>query len=182
MSTEQFQMYEDPKPDAPESQMLVKDISQYLSGLAKISKSGKACNPVLSESLRHVVRALRPYSDCPVHELASTLRGARPASHRKPPVRKPRPSLPMDLESLLLEDIEELLNDDGFTIDQLAELGFRRFGISGSSLLRARKADVLSFIRAAVEHERSLDVIAEQARKSGEARAHGPRLSANTKR
>ena len=171
MSTEQFKLNEEPKPDAPESQVLVRDVSQYLSGLARINESGKTGNPVLSESLRHIVRALHPYSDCPVHELARTLKGARSATYRKPSVRKTKASLPPDLESLRLEDIEEILNDDGYTKAQLAELGCRRLGIPPSSLQKLRKADGLSSIRAAIEHEKSLDVISRQAQKSGEARA-----------
>ena len=171
MSTEQLQLNEEPKPDVPESQLLVRDVSRYLSDLAKLNEPGKTGNPVLSESLRHVVRALRPYSNCPVHELASTLKGARSESYRKPSVRKTKASLPPDLESLRLEGIEEILNDDGYTKAQLAELGFRRLGISPSSLQRLRKADALSSIRVAIEHEKSLDAISRQAQKSGEARA-----------
>ena len=171
MSAEQLQLNEDLKPDAPESQILVRDVTRYLSGLARINESGKIGSPVLSEGLRHVVRALRPYSNCPIHELASTLKREMPASHRKPSVQKTKASLPPDLESLRLEDIEEILNDDGYTKAQLAELGFRRLGISSSSLQRLRKADALSSIRAAIEHEKSLDVISRQAQKSGKARA-----------
>ena len=174
MSTEQLQLNEEPKPDAPDCQILVKDVTRYLSGLARINESGMIGNPVLSEGLRHVVRALRPYSNCPVHELAITLKGASSASFRKPSVQKTKASLPPDLESLRLEDIEEILNDDGYTKAQLAELGFRRLGISSSSLERLRKADALSSIRAAIEHEKSLDVISRQAQKSGAIRAPSP--------
>ena len=171
MSTEQLKLSEEPKPDPHESQILVRDVSRYLSGLARLNESGMADNPVLSESLRYVVNALRPYSNCPVHELASTLKKARSASYRRSSVHKTKASLPTDLESLRQEDIERILNDQGYTKVQLAELGFQRLGISRSSLQRLRKEDVLESIRAAMEHEKSLAVISQQARKSGQTRA-----------
>ena len=171
MRTGQLKLNDETKPDSHESQMLVRDVSRYLSGLARLNESGKTGNPVLSESLRYIVDALRPYSTCPVHELAATLRKTKSANNRQSSVGKTKASLPPDLESLRHEEIESILNDHGYTKVQLAELGFRRLGIPRSSLERLRKADVLVSIRAAMEHEKSLDVISQQAQKSGVLRA-----------
>ena len=171
MRIEQHKLNEERELNTHESQLLVRDVSRYLSGLARLNESGKTGNPDLSEGLRHVVDALRPYSTCPVHELTNVLKKSKSINTRRSTVRKTKVNLPPDLESLHQEDIEKILNDDRYTKAQLAELGFRRFGISRSSLERLRKAEALMSMRAAVEHEKSLDVISRQARKSGKARA-----------
>lgn len=101
---------------------------------------------------------------------------------RRPPVRrrgsprvsassrKPKRTLPTGLERLSYEEVEGILDDDGYTKRQIAELGFRRFGIPEKSLLHSRKYDAVTSVRDAVANERILDAIARQARKAGAAR------------
>ena len=154
-----------------ENQILVRDVSRYLLGLAKLSESGKVGNPEFSEALRHVVDALRLYNSCPVQELASMLKEAKSSKRHKTSLRKPKATLPTNLESLRRREIEEILANESYTKDQVAELGFRCFGISRAKLRGLRKKDALNSVRAALENEKSLDVISEMARKAGKARA-----------
>ena len=154
-----------------ENQILVRDITRYLSGLARLSESGKIGNPEFSEALRNVVDALRLYNSCPVPELASMLREAKFAKRHRISLRKPKATLPANLESLRRGEIEDVLSNDSYTKDQVAELGFRRFGISRAKLKGLRKEDALNSVRVALENEKSLDVISEMARKAGKARA-----------
>ncbi len=160
-----------PELGAREDQILVRDISRYLSSLARLNELDKTGNLDLSEGLRQLVQALRPYAVCPVHELDSTLKEARVTNNRRVPQRQLRAILPPNLESIRKEDVEDILKDNRYTKSQVAELGFQRFGISRSTLERLRKEDALRSVRAALEHEKSLDVISRQARKSGKARA-----------
>ena len=158
------------KPDLHETPILVRDVSHYLSGLAELHDSGKIGNPELSEGLRQIAAALRHYADCPVHELANTIK-PQPASRRKATVRKPKVTLPPNLEYLQQDTIDEILAGDDYTKAQIAELGFQRFGISKSMLLHLRKEDAKRSVRSALENERTLDVISKMARKAGKARA-----------
>ncbi len=158
-------------PDTPEGQVLVDDIVRYLSGLARLHSEEKTGNSELSRGLRCLVRALRPYSDSPISELSFALSQEIQPSNAKGSHRKPRATLPPDLESLGQSEINRILEDDRYTKQQVAELGSRRFGISRSKLERLRKEDALQSVRAALEHELSLDVISEEARKGGMARA-----------
>ena len=171
MKDSQLELNGKPQRADRDNQMLVRDISRYLTRLARLNELEKTGNPDLSEGLRQVVDALRLYATCPVHELASTLKEAKSTNTRRVPLRKIKVNLPPNLESMCKEDIEKILNDDRFTKAQVAELGFQRFGISRSTLERLRKEDALRSVRAALEHEKSLDVISRQARKSGTARA-----------
>ena len=86
--------------------------------------------------------------------------------------RRPRADLPRDLESLCQEDVERIIDDGSYTKRQLAELGFRRFGISRSSLIHLRKEDAVNSVRAALRNERTLDVISEMAQRAGRARTN----------
>ncbi len=99
------------------------------------------------------------------------LRELPPRRSSKPSHRKPKEALPPDLDSLGLEVVEEILSDENYTKQQLAELGYRRFGISRSHLTRLRKNDALASIRAALANERALDVIEVEASRVGRARS-----------
>ena len=169
MRNSQSRFRDDSTPDAQE--VLVDDIVRYLSGLATLHSEEKTGNPKLSRGLRHLARALRPYSNSPISELSVALSQKVGPSNVRAAPRRPQAKLPTDLESLGQSEIERILKDDRYTKQQVAELGSRRFGISRSKLERLRKADALQSIRVALEHELSLDVISEEARKGGMARA-----------
>lgn len=161
------------KLDTHENQLLVRDVVRHMSGLAKLYADKKTGNPELSEGLRQVAEALRPYSAYSVHELVPTLKEAKHLAleGHKASARKKRTPLPPNLEGLNKKDIENILSDESYTKVQIAELGSRRFGIPKAMLERLRKEDALMSVRAALENEKSLDVISQVARRSGKTRA-----------
>lgn len=85
--------------------------------------------------------------------------------------RKSKRTLPPGLERLSYEEVERILDDDGYTKRQIAELGFRRFGIPEKFMLHSRKYEAVTSVRDAVMNERILDEISEQAHKAGRARS-----------
>ena len=74
------------------------------------------------------------------------------------------------LESLSQEEVAQILDDPGSTKQLVAELGFRRFGMSRPALARLSKQAARDSVRSALENEKILEVISQQARKSGAAR------------
>lgn len=169
MRNGQLKLSGDPKTGAHEDRILVRDVVRHLSGLAKLHADEKVGNPALSEGLRQIANALRPYAACPVDELDSALREMRVAQKRPP--KKAKATLPPNLESIDKDGIEKVLSDESYTKSQIAELGYKRFGISKSMLARLSKEDALISIRAALDNERDIDVISQVARESGKARA-----------
>lgn len=175
------------------------DVARYLHVLARTHQDMKTGNPALSGELRRLSEMLRPHGRRPISELAITDKGSelpfvrqpgvpptglengKPASrkHRESnrgstsvaPLRTHHPTLPDNLKSLSREEVEEILEDDRLTKQQIAELGHARFGISRSSLLRARKDLAIKSILSALRNERTMHVIYEQARKAGRARS-----------
>ena len=152
-----------------EDQLRVADMVQYLLRLAKLYEADKTGNMELSKGLRAVAQALRPYADCLTSELTDALKKkASPISKRK--IASTRPQLPTSLENVSQTVVKEILDDDNYTNQQIAELGYQRFGISRSKLKSLRKKDAQDTVRAALEHERSLEAISREARKGANAR------------
>ncbi len=172
MRNKQLEFHRNPAPDKRQSELLVKDILQYLAGLAKLYEGEKTGNIEFARGLRHFATSLRPYSDVPISELASALNGRESAGHPQAASRRAESTLPPELESIGQEEIERILEDENYTKSQLVELGFRRFGLSRSKLGRLRKEDALESVRAALGHEKSLDAISREARKDGKARSN----------
>ena len=173
MTNGQLNLIGESVPKTDKGRLLVKDVARYLSGLAKLHEEDKTGNPELSKGLRQVAQALRPFASYPAAELAEVIgRERNPSAFgNKATSRKPKVELPRELEAMSQGDVTRILDDDRYTKQQIAELGFRRFGISRSKLESLRKKDAQHSVRAALDHEKSLDVIASQARKAGRARA-----------
>ena len=156
-------------PSQPNT-LLVGDVLKHLSGLAKLYSDAKTGNADMGDGVVHVVKALRPYADSPVSELESAIAKRKRSSAPKAAPRKPQAELPPELESLERSEVEAILQDDAYTKRQIAELGYRRFGISQPALARSRREDALMSIRAAMEHELSIEVIGAEAERVGKAR------------
>ena len=154
-----------------QDEILVGDILQQLTGLARLQSQEKTGNAAFGAGLLHLVDALRPYANSPVSELPAILREPLPKRSSKPSHRKPKEALPTDLGCLELEVVEKIISYASYTKQQLAELGYRRFGISRSHLTRLRKDDALASIRAALANEKALDVIEVEASRVGRARS-----------
>lgn len=162
-------------PDAEGQRLLVADIARYLSGLAKLHESDKTGNPALSEGLRSVALALRPFAHCPASDLPATLQREKVAaaiSKAAPNDNKTAfpPEVAAALESLSQDEVAQILDDPVSAKQQIAELGFRRFGISRAKLERLSKQAAREAIRSALENEKILDAISQQASKSGQSR------------
>lgn len=164
-----------PMPDLPEGQLLVSDVAKYLTGLAKLQDSDQTGNPALSAGLRAVAQALRPFAHCLAAELPEAIKRQKvPATGSKVVASEIKTEFPPEttaaLESLSLAAVTQILDDPGSAKPLVAELGFRRFGLSRAALKRLSKQAARDAVRSALENERIIEVISREARKSGEAR------------
>ena len=168
MNTIESQSTENPGTGHPEERLSIDDLIRYLSRLADLNKEDRTGNPEWSDGLRQMARALRPHAALSIVEFADLVRGfsARPVT----PPRKKKVALPPNLDSLSQPDIEKVLDDDRFTKSQIIEVGTRRFGIPKSKLARSCRQDAVESVRAALDHEKSLELISAEARRGGESR------------
>ena len=176
-------------------------VGAYLSRLADEAqmKLAENCEPDEAEYSRwqmRLVDTLQPYSDVPFSELEHILnretkpnrsmeasrpfeqhsehsnRSSRRTKSATEKRRSPKAILPHDLESLDQDGVEEILENTNYTKFQLAELGFRRFGISRPSLIRSRKDEAVMSIRTAIKNERALEIISQVAGDAAKERAN----------
>lgn len=75
----------------------------------------------------------------------------------------------MSVENLKIEDVESLINQD-LSKNQLITLGTKRLGITKSKLVQLNKCDAIETIKAAINHELSLNIISKEAKRAGENR------------
>jgi len=170
MSDDQPRQNSEHESDTRERPLLIEDLIRYLSRLVALNRDPRTGNVDLSEGLRELVKALRPHSHRAIQELSDIL-GEGVSRTRKPSPRDAKATLPPDLRALSEQGVNGILEDRSYTKLQLVELGIQRFGISQSRLLRLTKDEVCESIRAALNHERSLGVISQEARRGGDKRS-----------
>ena len=156
----------DQKPDVQRSALKVKDVVRFLSILVRLYGNDRTGNADLSEGLRQLAKALRPHAERSVFDLADVLRPQQRIDRQTPRTRA-ESMLPQDLSSISADEIERILTDSSYRKVQLVELGVHRFGISQSKLVGLDRSAVKESIRAALDHERSLVVISQEARRTG---------------
>ena len=175
------------KPETPNEPLLVRDIARYLECLAWLFQDGKTGNAEFGDELRRLGDKLRPHGDLTVSELTITggdakIRSKPSASARNGKATDKKrdgdvsqtPSLPENPRALSGEEVERLLEDDSLaklTKEQIAELGYARFSIAQSELLRLSKNRARKRILAALKIERTMQGVAEQARRAGMMRS-----------
>lgn len=167
-----------PKPSSssgrngPAPPVRVADVAKYLRRSADLHKDEKSGNPAFGEELRRFAKSLGPCARLSLDEFADTVKTRSPSKRRAVPTKaQPTIELPANLESLSLKEVEKIVNNCDYTKAQLAELGERRFGISRSELLRRGRDGVLNSIHVALENERTLNIIAQEARRVGALRS-----------
>lgn len=161
MNGQQHQSSQDSRSNVHERPLVIDDLIQYLSQLASLNGDYRTGNQELSKSLRQLAKALLPYSDRTISEFVDHIKGM--PGRRQASSRLDKTALPRSLESVSQQEIEEILGNDNYTKSQIIEVGIRRFGIPRSRLERSNKQDVLNLIYAALNHEKSLDVISKEA-------------------
>lgn len=157
------------KSDAQEHSLLISDLARYLSRLATLLRDPRTGNTDLSDGLRELAGALRRHSQRPIHELPDIMEGIG-SKTRKQSTIQPKAALPSDLQMLSAEEVDVILATHVYTKLQLIELGAKRFGIPQSKLTALNKDGVRESIRSALNHERSLGTISQEARRGGQRR------------
>lgn len=150
--------------------ILTKDLVDFLRDFSIALKNKQTGNPSMSIALSELSKALQPHSDRYLQDVLSEFKMLCASDLPK----KPRAStriLDIDWTSLSLDDVENLLTGNELPKKNLIDLGHTRFGISKSKLERQSKTMTLESIRTAVENEKTLHIIGEEAARSGLRRA-----------
>ena len=150
--------------------LLVGDMLRYLSRLADMQRDARTGNPSVGDGLRRLVKALQPHRARTVEDLPALLSSIGSSRSLKPRPKKTQVPLPENLAALECDEVERVLGDEKYLKSQIVELGASRFSISRSKLTKLPKPDAIASIRAALDHERSLAAISNQAHIAGQRR------------
>lgn len=157
---------------APESKELsVGDLSAFLRNFAASLSDPRTGNLALSAALNELAAVLRRYNNLPVTGLKEALASQSRQTRRDGANKRAIVDLPPNIDSLDLKSLDLIIASSAYSKAQLMELGTRRFGIARARLTRLSRPRVVEIIRAAMDHERSLQVISEEARRGGVARS-----------
>ena len=151
--------------------LLIGDIARYLSGLADLQQDKLTGNPSVSDGLRCLAKALKPHRARTIEELSALMSNISSSSSSKRSLKKPQAPLAKVLVDLECDEVDRILRDGKYLKSQLIDLGTCRFGISRSKLSRLPKSEAIASIRAALDHERSLTAIGNQAQMAGQRRS-----------
>lgn len=151
--------------------IVVGDILRCLTALADMQRDARTGNAAFANAIRVFADALKPHRSRSVPELIKLLADLNAPRVPEPAQRKPPVELPSGLATLSESAVERVLADARYLKSQLAELGFQRFGISRSRLCRLTKIAAVEAIRSALEHERSLEAIGQQAQMAAKRRS-----------
>ena len=154
-----------------ENNLPVSDLIGYLSRAARLHNDISTGNLKLSNGLRLLAKALRPHTNRSIRELAELLAERQALDREETSSKKITATLPANISSSSHNEIQNILDDENYTKNQLVELAVARFSIPPSQLSRLNRSGVLESIRTAVDHEKSLDVISQQARRGGASRS-----------
>ena len=152
--------------------VVVGDILRWLLALSDMQGDARTGNADFANAIRVLADALKPHRSRPVPELIELLASLNAPEVAESPHRKPPVELPSGLTTLTGSAVERVLADSRYLKSQLAELGYQRFGIPRSRLCRLTKTAAVAAIRGALDHERSLDVIGQQAQLAAKRRSH----------
>ena len=97
-----------------DSSLMVDDLIEYLSRLARLNRGHRTGNQELSDGLQQLARALRPHAGRTISEFADQIRKMPGRSHAT--ASKQKATLPPSIESLSQEEIETMLNCDEWRI------------------------------------------------------------------
>ena len=148
---------------------VTKDVCDFLRNLARLLENPVTGNPPLAATLTKLAKALGRYSSRDVDEVLSglTFRTSRRETRKHGPVSQLQG---VDVSSLDLNMVDEILQNRVLTKADLVRLGSERFGISKSKLEHQNREDAIDGIKAALRNAEALDIISQEARREGNRR------------
>ena len=146
-------------------QITVRELARFLNALGK-SLQAPANGPLLGESLVRLSKALRNHQDRELDYVLGLLAGDTGSRGRQSQL-KSKPLEGLDLTSIQINQLRDLIFDEELTRQELIQLGIARLGISRSLLARQSKQAILEMVMGAVQNEEVHHIISKEAEREG---------------
>lgn len=131
------------------------DVGRYLKQLAQINRDPLTGNVAMSEALLEIASIL----------LAGKSASAKVTLENFTSQTNFAFEDEIDFQHLPLTQVREILSRTDLTKFELSTIGTERFGIAKSRMDRAPREEILKMIESAMQHEESLQIIAEEAQR-----------------
>ncbi len=146
------------------------DLVRFLRNFSSALRNARTGNPSMSIALSELALALQPYSGRHLQDVLSEFKMIQDSRETGEPTTSIQLA-DLELSSLTLESVKNLLDTSELTKKDIVNLGHTRFGIPKSRLERQNKAAVIDLVRTAVRNEESLRIIADEAARQGSRRS-----------
>jgi hypothetical protein len=146
-----------PKGTSPSSAISPTDLANFLGQLANLYSSEAYGNSELAHALSELARAVK--REDPKYVSTSRKREERSTELTAEKLA--------ELKSLDNDSVKSFLADEGRTKAELLALASARFSMPTSQLRRQRTEEVRAAITAALLHERSIEILSNEAGKNG---------------
>ena len=131
------------------------DVGRYLKHLAALNRDPLTGNPGMSEALSEIAAVLIEGKAMPAAKVLATHTAQNAFEFDQE----------FELQTLSLTAIRDILARQDLTKADLTMIGMERFGIAKSRLERATREEIIGAISSAMQHEESLTIISEEARR-----------------
>ncbi|TXN24956.1 hypothetical protein [Methylobacterium sp. WL19] len=137
------------------------DVGRYLKHLSVAMKDPITGNPAMGEALLNLATILAEAKLASVSTAAEKFvdQGGFDFDDE------------IDFSGLSTEEVQKVLINPALTKAHLIILGAERFGIVRSRLEKLPREEIIKAITAASQHEKSLDIISEEAKRGGQSRS-----------
>ena len=131
------------------------DVGRYLRHLAALHRDPLTGNVAMSDALQEIASVLMSAKAAPAHRALEDFMAQGKFDFEDS----------LDLQSVSLEKVREILARSDFTKTDLITVGTVRFGIAKSRMIRVSREEIISMISSTIQHEESLAIISEEARR-----------------
>ena len=149
--------------------LTTKDVCDFIRDIGRILENPVTGNPPLAVALIKLAETLRCYSSQNVDDVLSglTLRSGQRKTRKLSLTSQLQG---VDVASLDVKKVEEMLLNPKLTKGDLVQLGSERFGISKSKIEHQNREAAIDGIKATLRNTGALDIISQEARRKGQRR------------
>lgn len=137
-------------------------VGRYLKKLSLLNSDVQTGNPALGEALQQIANILVNSNERTVLDALS--------SNKKATLESDEFKYSTEIRDFSFEKINSIIEKETVTKKELTVLGSERFGISESRLNKLPRDGVIKAIKAALEHERSIKILSDEAKREGQSR------------
>jgi uncharacterized protein with von Willebrand factor type A (vWA) domain len=131
------------------------DVGRYLKHLAALHRDPLTGNVAMSDALQEIASILISAKAAPAPRALNEFMAQRKFDFDED----------LDLRSVSLEKVREILARTDLTKSDLTTVGTMRFGIAKSRMDRVSRDEIHNMISSAIQHEESLTIISEEAQR-----------------